>query len=410
MIVMPDFVHIFMDKHKTKNSKEGVLGTQYISRKSALLIFTLISFSWVSADELVVTKENRPITIEATGTIISTETTHIGTPPSNSWSQTISFIVPEGKRVRKGEMIVRFSSNRQEERIKDYTDDLKVAKGELDSLIQLQAQQIEEGKLNLAQAEANLEKAVRKTELPADIIPSTEYQKLVEERRLAEVMVELWKERQEAAEIEREANLKHMEISIKRLESKLAGEQKEMQQLTVFSPRDAVAMIGTDYQESKLDVNSRVHPGLVVLYLIDEVKLAVQGNVPEHLATRLEQGQRARVVADSIGGAELTGYVDNIGSTVRKESRYSNAIVRDFWIQFDDLEDTELKVGMSVKITIQVGEEKDAIALPPEALVYQIDEPGAVVNGVWKSIRLGERSNGMYIIDDGLRDGDRIRL
>lgn len=362
------------------------------------------------ADELVVELGNRPITIETTGTIVSTETTHIGTPPSTSWSQTISFLVAEGKKVKKGELLVKFSSSRQEERVKDYSDDLKIHKGELESLIQQQAQEVEQEKLDLAEAESIADKARRKTELPADIIPSTEYARLVEERRVAEIIVEELKKRKLAADRARVAKRKAFEISIRRLESRVTGAQEILDRLTVHSPRDAVAIIGTDYQMEKLDVNSRAHPGLVVVYLIDESKLAVKAHVPENLATKLKLNQQVRIVADNVGGADLAGVIDSIGNTVRRESRFSQSIIRDFWVRFETTPPEDLKVGMAVKVTVQVDEERDAIVVPPEALVYRVDTPGAIVNGSWRELVLGDRSNGMFIVRDGLTPGDRLQL
>lgn len=362
------------------------------------------------ADELVVELGNRPITIETTGTIVSTETTHIGTPPSTSWSQTISFLVAEGKKVKKGELLVKFSSSRQEERVKDYSDDLKIHKGELESLIQQQAQEVEQEKLDLAEAESIADKARRKTELPADIIPSTEYERLVEERRVAEIIVEELKNRKIAADRARVAKRKAFEISIKRLQSRVTGAQEILERLTVHSPRDAVAIVGTDYQMEKLDVNSRAHPGLVVVYLIDESKLAVKANVPENLATKLKLNQQVRIVADNVGGADLAGVIDSIGNTVRRESRFSQSIIRDFWVKFETTPPENLKVGMAVKVTVQVDEERDAIAVPPEALVYRVDTPGAIVNGNWRELVLGDRSNGMFIVRDGLTPGDKVQL
>lgn len=362
------------------------------------------------ADELVVELGNRPITIETTGTIVSTETTHIGTPPSTSWSQTISFLVAEGKKVKKGELLVKFSSSRQEERVKDYSDDLKIQKGELESLIQQQAQEVEQEKLDLAEAESIADKARRKTELPADIIPSTEYARLVEERRVAEIIVEELKKRKLAADRARVAKRKAFEISIRRLESRVTGAQEILDRLTVHSPRDAVAIIGTDYQMEKLDVNSRAHPGLVVVYLIDESKLAVKAHVPENLATKLKLDQKVRIVADNVGGADLAGVIDSIGNTVRRESRFSQSIIRDFWVKFETTPPEDLKVGMAVKVTVQVDEERDAIVVPPEALVYRVDTPGAIVNGSWRELVLGDRSNGMFIVRDGLTPGDRLQL
>ena len=373
-----------------------------------LVLASLMMAPYLWAEEMVVEQADHPITLEAAGTIVSTDTSHIGSPPSTNWSQTISYLVNEGQKVKKGDLLVRFSSNWQEERLKEYKDQLELQRGELQALVQEHAKEVEQEILDLAEAESNLEKARRKTSLPADVLPDAEYQKLVEQKRLAEIVVVLMKERKSAAKLARESELKQRQITIKRLESKVSGAQDYLGRLTVRATRNGVAMIGTDYNDNKLDLNSRVHPGLVIVYLIDEDSLAVKANIPEYLASRLEEGQSATVIADSVGGTALEGEVYNIGNTVRRESRYSQAIVREFWVRFKSKPPESLKFGMSVKINVKVGEEQNAIVVPPEALVYQIDQPGAVVNGSWKALILGDRSNGKYIVSQGLTPGDRV--
>ena len=355
-------------------------------------------------------EEDRPVTIAASGIVISTDVLKFGAPPSRNWALPISQIAEEGKTVAEGDLLVQFDANMLDNRVRELAGNLAVSRGELTSLAEQQAQETADEKVALAAAESQATRANRKAEQPVELIPAIEYRKLVEQKRLANEKLKRIRQRQPLSARLREAKRQELEVNTRRLEIMHAAAVRELEALTLRAPRSGLVIIGTDQFGNKLDVGNPAHPGLAVVELANNRKLAVQAEIPEHLAARLAVGQRARVTVDSAGGSELEGKVASVANTVRRQSRQSQANVRDITVSFPVDAPKGLRLGMSVQITVEVAVVEDAIAIPATAVSYRGGSPGVVLaNGDWRGIGLGERSGGMFVVADGLEPGQEVR-
>lgn len=355
--------------------------------------------------------EDRPVTIAASGIVISTDVLKFGAPPSRNWALPISQIAEEGKTVAEGDLLVQFDANMLDNRVRELAGNLAVSRGELASLAEQQAQETADEKVALATAESQATKANRKAEQPAELIPGIEYRRLVEQKRLANERLRRLRERQPLSARVREAKQREREVDTRRLEIMHAAAVKELEALTIRAPRSGLVIIGTDQFGNKLDIGNPAHPGLAVVELANDRKLAVEAEIPEHLAARLAVGQRVRVTVDSAGGSELEGRVASVANTVRRQSRQSQASVRDIAVSFPVDAPKGLRLGMSVQITVEVAVVENAVAIPATALSYRDGSPGVVlVNGNWQGIELGERSGDMFVVASGLQPGQEVRL
>ena len=95
---------------------------------------------------------------------------------------------------------------------------------------------------------------------------------------------------------------------------------------------------------------------------------------------------------------------------MRRQSRYSQAMVRDVAIRLDEAL-ADLRPGMSTQVTLVVDTVAGAIAVPEQALRYRDGQPGLVVRGSgWQPVTLGGISAGMRIVADGVAAGQEIEL
>ena len=113
---------------------------------------------------------------------------------------------------------------RIETRIRTLTAELNAKRSELDSLLEAQAQEIEDGKVRLAAARSAAEKAARKAAGDADLFASLEYRKLIEERDIAQAVYEREQRRTALVRRVREAKQAELEADIRRLESASAAQ------------------------------------------------------------------------------------------------------------------------------------------------------------------------------------------
>jgi multidrug resistance efflux pump len=313
--------------------------------------------------------------------------------------------------VKAGDVLARFDGSATDDRIRTLQADLNAKQSELESLFETQQREIEDGKVRLAAAESAADKAARKAAADEDLFASLEYKKLVEERDITQRVLEQEQKRIELVARVRESKQAELEADIRRLESELSGAQRELESFSIVAPRDGLVIIGLNREGQKLDVNEQVNPGMVVVELADESNLVVHAEVPEYAANKIALGQQASITIDAAGGAELTGEVIEVGSVVRRQSQYSQAMVRDVTVSLPGEAIPELRAGMSVKIDIEVASQAAALAVPDSALQYRDGTPGVEVRGGgWRQVRLGPVSAGMHIIKEGLEAGEEIRL
>ena len=377
----------------------------------ALFIASLVILSsplW-AAEWFEVEKADYPITMETTGTVVSTKVVKFDPPVSRRWQTQITDLAREGQYVKKGDLLIRFESSYEERKLRDFRSELEEKQGELEAFIQTQTQEKETEKLNLAAAESQLDKSKRKADQPENLIASIEYEKLLKERELAEQLVKQLRQRAVVSEDVRSKRLQALEMAVKRHQGMFDMAKKQFDSYTIHAPHEGLVVVGTDYSGDKLDVNSQVHPGLVVISLVDASSFEVEATAPEHESAQLRAGQRVNLIADSIGGLEISGEIKSVGRTVRRKSRRSFEMVRDFVITLDEQPDN-LTLGTTLRAIVELGIMNDAVAIPLEAVSYRDGLPGVQVREGWRLVQLGATSVNQVLIESGLRVGEEVLL
>ena len=354
---------------------------------------------------------DHPITVSASGIVVSADTLRFGPPPNRRWRIAVTYLAPEGARVKAGDVLARFDGSGTDDRIRTLSADLNAKRSELESLLETQASEMEDAKVRLAAARSAADKAARKAAADAELFASLEYRKLVEERDVTKELYAFEQQRIALAESVREAKKAELEADIRRLESELAGAQRELESFTITAPRDGLVIIGVDREGQKLDVNEQVNPGMIVVELANEDELVIQAEVPEFAANRVRRGQDVTITIEAAGGSQLAGKVLDVGSVVRRQSRFSQAMVLDVTVSLPDTVVADLRSGMTAKLDIEVDTQRNALALPDSALQYRAGKPGVVVRGDgWRPVVLGRVSGGMHIIEQGLEPGEEVAL
>jgi len=380
--------------------------------KKLLSVFLLLVSGTLHAQQWIsIVPQDRPITVVASGIVTSADALRFGPPPSRSWRTTITQLAREGSRVSEGDVLVQFDASATDDRVRTLSGELNAKRSELESLLENQANEIEQGKVRLAEAESLANKAARKTEADADLFASLEYQKLLEEKAVTAEVLAFEKERVKLVERVRVSKQAELEAEIRRLESELTGAQKELESFTIRAPRAGLVIVGTDREGKKLDVNESVNPGLVVVELANENNLVVHADIPEFAAARITVGQSAEISIEAAGGGELAGEVISVGKIVRRQSQYSQAMVRDVTVSLPTEAFAELKPGMSVKLLLAVDTRREVLAVPDESIQYRDGKPGVVVRGDgWRPVLLGPASAGTHIIEKGIEPFEEVML
>ena len=380
-------------------------------RLLAVLLGTLVALPAVAEQWARVENADRPITVSAAGTVSSRDAIRFGPPPNRSWRITITELAREGSMVKEGDVLAKFDGSATDDRVRTLTGDLNAKQSELESLLEAQSREVEETKVALASAKSEKEKAERMAAVSPDVYAGLEYRKLLEEKAITADLYEREKARGELVTRVRDAKRAELEADIRRLESELAGAQRELESFTIRAPREGLVIVGTNREGQKLDVNEAVNPGIVIVELANRDDLIVKAEVPEYAAAAIAIGQPAQVSVDAAGGSAIQGEVLSVASIVRRQSRFTQAMIRDVTISLPAEVIKQLRPGMSAKVSITVDNQRAAIAVPDGSIQYQDGAPGVHVRGSgWQPVVLGRSSAGLRIVESGLEAGDEVRL
>lgn len=393
------------------------------ARKPALLatLVLLVVVCAQAAQWKDVQKESKfTVNVSATGVVDSKKFESIGAPPTSRWRSRIEWIVPEGKRVSKNEVVVRIEGSRTDERIRELEGELNVHAGDVGVDKEQKQQQLRQEALDMSNLKADVEKAARMAEVPAGIIPGIEYRKLVERRRLAETLYDRALYRKQLSDRDKVALEENKQREIARAQLRLAEAKRALDTFTIRAGRDGIAVIGTDWSGEKLTAGSSASGGIQMVKIVDDTQLLIRATIPENLATVLKVGQKAVIVTETTGTAELSGEVHSVGNTVRRKSPKSLERVRDFTVELDEDYSEILRIGGSVEVKVEVETFNDVLTVPKDALVYRQGKPGVftprlqlggfVFTDQWQPVTLGKANQEDFIVEEGLKEGQRVRL
>jgi membrane fusion protein (multidrug efflux system) len=173
-----------------------------------------------------------------------------------------------------------------------------------------------------------------------------------------------------------------------------------LDKLTLTAPFDGILGL------RRVSLGDYVTEGQDVVNLEDIETLKVDFRIPERYLGSLAVGQPIRVVADAFPGRDFAGavyaidpLVDENGRAVFMRARLPN-------------EDGALRPGLFVSVALLVGERKNAVLIPEQALlprgtaqlVYKVVDGKAVMT----EVKTGARRNAMVEILEGLAPGDMV--
>lgn len=214
--------------------------------------------------------------------------------------------------------------------------------------------------------------------------------------------------------------LESARLAVESAKLSLESAQNNLDDYTITSPIDGTVI------EKNVDVGDNIDgttasSGMTVSYpavIYDLSSLVFDMSINELDIHNIQVGQQVEITASALDGKTFTGHVDKIninGTTLNGQTNYPVTVVVD--------EAGDLLPGMNVSAKILVGEEKNALCVPVEAVARGntvlvagagcLDENGNVVDTSkieTRQVTLG-RNNDTYIeILDGLSEGETVLI
>lgn len=305
-----------------------------------------------------------------TGELRAARSTEINAPElGSSFSNTVTFLAPEGKIVRQGERIVEFddssllSSRSEDERTLDEAK-LNIQKKKAD----LEAERCD--LLNsVAQAEADLKAAELYGRISKDLLPANTYQKY--QLDLDKAKLSLQKAKEQLANFEKSyaSQMQLVEISKSQAEINLKKTDGDIELLKVNAPQDGILIYGDNWASNrKIQPGDSIHHGEQVASLPDLSTLQVIGYVYDTEYGSILRDARCTVTLDALPGFAVDGKVVSLTSVASRKGFFSTKKLFQTVVQLDKVDTQRMKPGMTARIRIPIVLAKDAPAVPRDYL------------------------------------------
>jgi len=291
--------------------------------------------------------------VRVTGEIESANSAFFGPPAvPNIWQYTISYMAPEGRKVKAGTAILKFDPQELMTRLRDKRNALNEKQKQLEKQRIIAREVVAETKLKYQEAVAELEKARLKADIPVELLASRDYKENKLKLELAELTLALRKE-----EVQKEQRVQDTEINILKreiavLEGEVAQFQGSVDSMTIKAAGDGVVIYTVDRRNNKHEVGDNVWMGRRVMELPDLSQLQVQLEVPEREAARIAVGQTVKFVVDAAPEERFYGEIIELASVIRTKSPSQPARIFDASVSMKNPDLSIMRPGMSVSAEI----------------------------------------------------------
>jgi hypothetical protein len=203
----------------------------------------------------------------------------------------------------------------------------------------------------------------------------------------------------------------------------------EIKKCNIYAPQDGMvvyfipeqARYGGGSQQSIIAQGEPVREGQKLMQIPDLKHMLVNTKVHEALVSRVHADQPATIRVESFPDRVLHGHVESV-ATLSAQQDWLSADVKVYVtkvaINPEDIEDLNLKPGMSAEVTIEVSDALENVLTVPVQAVVGGSEMGSqrkifvmTPEGPQERLILVGLSNDKYVeIRDGLQEGDEVVL
>jgi macrolide-specific efflux system membrane fusion protein len=207
-----------------------------------------------------------------------------------------------------------------------------------------------------------------------------------------------------------EADLRGQGANLKRLQAELDKRRLSLGYTTITAPTDGV-VVNLPVQEGQTVIAVQVTPVMVTLANMDEI--TVRTRVPEADIALIKVGQRARFV--TLAG-EAQRYEGKVRVIQPVPERAGNAVFYNVLFEVDNRA-RKLLPDMTVQVSVDTGEAKNALTIPTVALGDRSDDGRfsvQVLDAAGKpqprQLRTGLQDGAKVQVIEGLKAGEKVLL
>jgi HlyD family secretion protein len=353
--------------------------------------------------------------VPAQGDLQAVRATPILAPSGVPGPFRIGWLAPDGSRVKKGEVVIRFDPSAIEKQLVEAEDDLhearlKMEKEKISGLSELAKLEADAA---LARVELENARQFQKKDQTIfsrnDIIESDIDQQLAQQReRHAEAS-----QRTQQKLSGTETAL--LQISIRQADAKIQQARAALQALAVTAPHDGVLILKRNWRGEPTRVGDNAWNGQPLAEIPDLSTMQAEVYVLEADAGGLKPGKPATVAVESDPGVTYPATIARVDSLAKPRIPGSPVQYFAVVLELPKTDPRVMKPGQRVQATLMLDERKSALLVPRQAIfdregrtmVYR-RKGGAGFDPV--EVKLGPSTMGRVVVESGIAKGDVLAL
>lgn len=294
-------------------------------------------------------------TIFITGELESKNTQRILMPLVPSFNGKISEMEQEGKRVKKGDILVRIDganiNTQLESQIDDMENFLATAKrSEIEYDIQLNTTE-----MNYKSSKINLEIAQMQAQIPEDFIGELQYKQ--NQLQLKNREKSYKKAITDLSEIKTviENSKKKVSVGVIQKQNKLDYLKSTLENFTVTAEQEGYIIYAThSWTGEKIQEGDQIQTGMNIMNVSQNTDLQIVASVNAIDIPKLVVGQPAQITFDAYLDKTYQGKIIKISSGGSDKQIWGDGLYYQATIQIEDSPSDDLLLGMSALVTIDL--------------------------------------------------------
>lgn len=293
-----------------------------------------------------------------TGEVRAIDAQLILTPQSNSSPVVIRYYVPEGERVKKGDVVLRIDPGQSASRIPDLEAQIEQGRAkDAKDVAELQVKAVE-AEMALVDAEAELATAKLDATIPPDLISGLDYDRHQGELDRTTREVALKRKELDAARTAVQRRIEDGRLQIEKLVLQRDYHAALVRTSEVVADRDGVVVHGfnNNWIGGRIDEGSSTMPGSKAGEVVSSGRMNVRAWALEPDRRGLAVGQPVELTFDALPGRKVPGKIEFISGAPDRRPEWGEGRYFTLDITLDSAA-LSLMPGMSVRV----------VARPPAA-------------------------------------------
>lgn len=385
--------------------------------KSSLFIFILGCFSCSNSDSekeftFKVSRSSFLDHVVITGELEPIKTTTISCP-NISGDATISYLIPNGSKVKAGDVVCKLQCSNLEDQYSNKSKELAIEKAELEKVKanhQLQLQ------LLYAQQET-IEASVAIQQLDTiqkQFISETKKELLSLNLQMAEIELQQIERKIKSLIKINQSEINKQNLKIKQAENKLKSSKSLLDQLNLKASTDGIALRSKKWGRGPVLVEGdAVWRRMPVVTISNTSEYQIKFNLPEGIYKTINKDNNYQATISSVPNSFLTGFVKQKSPVGKPISKDSKVKFFDVSASVDSL-NFEPKPGMTVICKVETQKLDSTIRLPLVAI--QKEDTCLYVykkldgEFIKQEVKALYKNSSSMVIEKGVDEGDIISI